>query len=334
MTIPPGPLYRPEVGPRLLKAARSNPTWEGIPVWGGTDINGPGGAGIYPYLGYWIDSPIGRYVAMRMLAGFWNRWQGLGPYKAVDDAHLGRVSHVVNWLAPTESFARTFQTAIHRRLSGRWYNQGTGTNMMLWGIHDILDRYPAHIGSSELGRPFAHALIFAVEFGAQTGAWQLAHDLIKAAQHCQDAESGAVYMIRPMNPAFPQIADNAYSKKINAKSESINKPGLNPAEIAAAGSPAFYIPFEEQLTLYGVSRYCEYFGGAEALRDGMMKMGAFPKEVRFPTHPELDHPKATLWGHALEPFKDRGTLDAIHEITHNPIGDGAGGAIHPSLYPA
>ena len=329
-TASPGPLYRPEVEQQLLKAARSNPLHEGVQVWGPPDANGPGGWGIYPYIGYWIDCPIGRWLGLRMLAGWWNRFEGLDQYKALDDAHLGRAGHVVSWLAAEgEPFAKRFQRRIMRRLYMRWHSSSSSTNMLLWGVDDLLERYPAGQGCSQLGRPFAHALIFAVEFAVQTGSKVLAYDLLRVARHCQDP-SGAVYLIRPEVPPFPGVVDNAYKKKIQAK-------GLDLAAIERAGSPALQVSFEEQLTLYAVDLYLQNFAIEDwmgELHEGLRRMGPHPPEVRFPDAPELDHQKPTAWGHALAPFLVRGELDPLHEITHYPIGGGAGGAIHPSLYPS
>ena len=330
--VEPGPLYRPEVGPQLIKAARANPIHEGVQVWGPPDVNGPGGWGIYPHIGYWIDCPVGRYAAMRAITGYWNRFNGFGPYKAVDDAHLGRVGHMVSYLAHTEPFARDFADRIMARLEARWLPGVPGhgkSNMLKWGVVDILEHYPPNQGCSELGRPFAHALIFAVEHAIRTGDDSLAFQLLSMAHHCQDP-SGAVYLIRPYNPAFPEIEDTAYKKKLKAKDAQLEA-------IERAGSPPFQIPFEEQLTLHGVEHYCAFFKAAPwilDLREGLRCMGPFPREVRFPHMPDLDHPKMTAWGHAMAPFKDLFGLDPIHQITNYPIGDGAGGAIHPDLYPS
>jgi hypothetical protein len=361
----PGPYARSECISRLKKWADSGDGFHDVgdyEVWGNHDINEGGASLIYPYNSYWSDHTLGRMMAFRTMCGIAARcpvfrfdrqsWMagtlefatipsGLGyggcqidevegyyragahdPNNSIDHAHLGRIGHLARKLKD-EGFllAGLVQKALVEDIRLTWdlptTHKGTKKNLAKWSAYDFLDYWPAGVGSTVMGRPFGHALTVIAESGDSPDLLKL---LMKLAAHMQTPE-GWIYKIHPMSPKFADTPQSEHAKKLNAK-------GLDPT----IKSP-LRMPFEDQITLYGMER-------AVILNPGILSfattrsrlkysLGAFPPEVQF-EDPQYDV-GTTLWGHMLPPFWNVGDVNLSHEMAFWPPYDGPACAASPVL---
>lgn len=352
---------RPEAADQLDEAigGAENFWWDeetNIPLFGPKDINGPGGWLVYPYIEYWLGLPGGFEYALMALVGLANRtpvWrhnhthQGKGygglavdslpgypilqPWKVIDYAHLGRVYNLAFPLAPYSTFAREFLDNLYKDLLAAWVEEPDKkkANKLKWTAEQLAEHYWAE-GCPEFGRGFGHSLNFAARYAQLTGDTVLMDALLEAVA-VAISDYGWIYAIPP--------SDGRWEKKIKTKMDPDDPDTMlwGQEVLALEDPPALRVSFEEQITLLGLTEAAKVPGFEDWSQDLLGKvqksLGPFPAEITFEGRRDLDYPKTTPWGHCLPPFLDLGGLDPIQQISSYPIGDGAGGAIHPSLYP-
>jgi hypothetical protein len=312
---------------------------EGIEYWGPRDANGPGGAMVYPNLGWWADYPTGRRMLWRLVAGLANRMQifrldrdafdrgkivfdqpaqgfrgyggcGVdylegypasgGRWKSLDHAHLGRAGHGASRLADWGLLPAKFvEAALAADVATTWSVQtdGRSQNKLRWSAKDLQKKWPQGIGCRYFGRPFAHALIVAVNHARRGGDIAPVVSMVDAACHIATRQ-GYVYLHHEIDP-LTQTPNSAYTKKLVAQG------------MPAGSYGPLQVCFEETLVLYALVLASEVYSSAalQALLPLVQaQLGAYPPYLKFPDKPRKNHGSAP-WGHALQPYCELGSFN-------------------------